>query len=249
MQRSSPSQVEREYFDDRIADEGEFDAFAPEAWETLRRRFDEFVPPVSALRILDVGAGTGQSRKVYERTQVSYIGSDLSWSCVRTASSSLGGRWLQADALTLPFGNESFDVVAFSSVLHHIPAMTSALREAMRVLRPGGYAFAFDPNLRHPAMALLRHPKSPLYIRAGVSPNERPLLPRELRAAFSAAGFESIHTRCQSGIAYRHVAPRLINALLALYNGVDRAVEWSGLGRLIGTFVVTTARKPEQARV
>ena len=33
----------------------------------------------------------------------------------------------------------------------------------------------------HPAMALFRHPKSPLYSRNGVSADERPLLPRALR--------------------------------------------------------------------
>ena len=95
-------------------------------------------------------------------------------------------RWLVADATALPFAVGSFDVVAFSSVLHHVPDFPAALREAVRVLRPGGRAFAFDPNALNPAMALLRVPESPFYSASGVSPNERPLLPSMLRRSFGS---------------------------------------------------------------
>src|SRR5437667_81934 len=79
----------------------------------------------------------------------------------------------------------------------------AALTEAARVLRPGGWAFAFDPNLLHPAMLLFRHPRSPLYNSRGVTPDERPLHPRVLRDDFAAAGFAGLGQRCQSDIPYR----------------------------------------------
>src|SRR5205085_1793037 len=151
--------------------------------------------------------------------------------------------WLTADARALPFAANCFDVVAFSSVLHHIPDFPAALREALRVLRPGGRAFAFDPNLLHPAMALFRHPRSPLYSLQGVSPDERPLLPAVLRRAFRDAGFIDLRQRGQSDIPYRYVAPRLLNAALSLYNAGDWLWEHAGLGRWFGTFVVTCGRK------
>ena len=109
---------------------------------------------------------------------------------------------------------------------------------------PGGHAFGFDPNLLHPAMALFRWPKSPFYIAEGVSPNESPLLPRTLRRAFAAAGYENVRQRCRSGVAYREVAPRVLNALLRFYNAADRAFDAVGLGRWFGTFVLTCGRKP-----
>ena len=105
--------------------------------------------------------------------------------------------------------------------------------------------FAFDPNLLHPAMALFRHPRSPLYQTAGVSPNERPLLPSALRQAVVGAGFIGLRQHCQSNIAYRKVAPRLLNALLGAYNVADRLWEHFGLGRWFGAFIVTAADKPD----
>jgi SAM-dependent methyltransferase len=195
------------------------------------------------VRLLDVGCGTGRSRQIYAPAVARYAGVDVSLRSLRLAHARSAGWWLQADALRLPFAARAFDVVAFSSVLHHLPDRTMALAEAHRVLRPGGSVFAFDPNLRHPAMLLFRHPRSPLYRAEGVSPDERPLLPGELDADFRRAGFTAIGQRCQSDIPYRTVAPRGLARLLPLYNRADWLWEHAGLGRWLGTFVVTWARK------
>lgn len=200
------------------------------------------------LRILDVGCGTGQSLRIYRERAGLYVGIDLSLGALRLAGARFGeASWMQADALRLPFRGSSFDVVAFSSVLHHIGDRRdrgTALAEARRVLSPGGWAFAFDPNLLHPAMLLFRHPRSPLYSSDGVSPDERPLLPSALRRDFAAAGFAAIGQRCQSDIPYRQVAPRGLDAMLGLYNRADWLWERIGLGRWLGTFVVTWGRRP-----
>jgi SAM-dependent methyltransferase len=232
------------YFDRLVAAAGDFNPFADRGWETLARRFAAAVPG-TGLRVLDVGCGTGRSRRIYRDRSERYAGIDLSLGALRLARQRFAdAAWLQADALRLPVRAASFDVVAFSSVLHHVPDRRAALAEALRVLRPGGWAFAFDPNLLHPAMLLFRHPRSPLYNPEGVSPDEQPLLPRTVRADFAAAGFTAIGQRCQSDLPYRAVAPRGLDALLPLYNRADWLWERSGLGRWLGTFVVTWARRP-----
>jgi ubiquinone/menaquinone biosynthesis C-methylase UbiE len=54
-----------------------------------------------------------------------------------------------ADAERLPYPDDSFDLVAGHAVLHHIPDVELALREVLRVLRPGGrFVFAGEPT-RH----------------------------------------------------------------------------------------------------
>jgi ubiquinone/menaquinone biosynthesis C-methylase UbiE len=234
-------------FDRLVEETGDFNPFTDRGWETLAHRFAAAVPGTSKLRVLDVGCGTGQSRRIYasrcDRGGY-YAGLDLSLSALRLAKRRSQGDWLQADALCLPCCAASFDLVAFSSVLHHLPDRRGALAEAARVLRPGGWVFAFDPNLLHPAMLLFRHPRSPLYNPEGVSPDEQPLLPRTLRDDFAAAGLTRIGQRCQSDIPYRAVAPRGFHALLPIYNRADWLWERIGLGRWLGTFVVTWGRRP-----
>lgn len=43
-----------------------------------------------------------------------------------------------ADAVSLPFADESFDIVAAHYMLYHVPDPRQALHEFRRVLRPGG---------------------------------------------------------------------------------------------------------------
>lgn len=252
FERQTPSaerlarERESAYFDSLIEEEGDFDPFAERGWETLARRFREMVPLAGPVRLLDVGCGTAQSRRLYIARCRRYVGIDLSRSALGKASSRFpGSTWLRGDAARLPFADGQLDVVTFSSVLHHIEDLALPVREALRVLRPGGYAFAFDPNLFHPAMALFRHPRSLMYTSKGVSPNERPLAPKQLRRAFLAAGFEGIRQRCQADIPYRAVTPKLLNAVLGVYNSCDRLMEFCGLGRWFGTFVITVGRKPQ----
>lgn len=233
------------YFDRLIDEHGDFNPFADRSWRTLATRFQAVSHGARFARMLDIGCGTGQSYRIYASQADDYVGLDLSLGAVQSASRRHPNlAWLQADGTHLPFEDGTFDLVAFSSVLHHVPDMPQALAEALRVLRPGGLVFALDPNLLHPAMLLFRHPRSPLYRPHGVSPDEQPLLPSKLRRAFHQAGFRSIGQRCQSDIPYRYVAPRAMNALLPAYNVVDRLWELSGVGRWCGTFVVTWARAP-----
>lgn len=52
-----------------------------------------------------------------------------------------------ADAERLPYPDATFDLVAGHAVLHHIPDVERALREVVRVLKPGGrFVFAGEPT-------------------------------------------------------------------------------------------------------
>ena len=177
--------------------------------------------------VLDVGCGTGRSQAIYADFARRYVGIDLS------EHELIAGRnrqpelaWVRGDGCMLPFATERFDAVCFSAVLHHIPDFSPALREAIRVLRPGGHVFAFDPNLLNPAMALFRCPRSPLYSQNGVSPNERPLTPGHLRRAFAAAGIVDIQQRARriSLIARWRQASERVSFLVQFRRLADGAV-------------------------
>ncbi|MET0741399.1 MAG: class I SAM-dependent methyltransferase [Candidatus Nanopelagicales bacterium] len=52
-----------------------------------------------------------------------------------------------ADAETLPYDDESFDLVVGHAVLHHIPDVAQAMSEVLRVLKPGGrFVVAGEPT-------------------------------------------------------------------------------------------------------
>ena len=52
-----------------------------------------------------------------------------------------------ADAETIPYEDDSFDLVVGHAVLHHIPDVPAAFREVLRVLKPGGrFVFAGEPT-------------------------------------------------------------------------------------------------------
>jgi len=52
----------------------------------------------------------------------------------------------QGDAIAIPLPANSFDVVTCQTVLMHLPRPADALREMLRILRPGGLLLCVEPN-------------------------------------------------------------------------------------------------------
>jgi ubiquinone/menaquinone biosynthesis C-methylase UbiE len=91
-------------------------------------------------RVLDVGFGTGISLKHYP-AEVDVVGIDLSPGMLGIARRAIQGRSVELlvmDAEHLAFPERSFDSVAFNLCLCTIPDPLRAVREGVRVVRPGG---------------------------------------------------------------------------------------------------------------
>ncbi len=103
---------------------------------------------------LEIGSGTGffllnlMQAGVATRGQVSDLSPGMVEAAVRNGTAlglDVGGR--VADAESIPYDDASFDLVVGHAVLHHIPDVELALREVLRVLRPGGrFVFAGEPT-------------------------------------------------------------------------------------------------------
>ncbi|MHB1062940.1 MAG: demethylmenaquinone methyltransferase [Georgenia sp.] len=90
-------------------------------------------------RVLDLAAGTGTSSEEYADAGIDVVPCDFS-----TGMMAVGKRrrpdlpFVAGDAMALPFADETFDAVTISFGLRNVADTERALREMLRVTRPGG---------------------------------------------------------------------------------------------------------------
>jgi len=114
----------------------------------------------SGKRVLDLGCGTGQPAVRLARAAgvdvvgVTISGAQVELATQRAAAEGLADRvrFKHANAMALPFPDDSFDAAWSIESLLHMPDRLTALRELARVLRPGGRVVLADPVLRYPDM-------------------------------------------------------------------------------------------------
>ncbi len=220
---------------------GEYDAkwgidFGPIGQRQVRAKLrkalgDEQATPFGDA--LEIGAGTGYfslnllQMGLIERATATDISAGMLATLSRSAAElGLEVETVRTEAETLPFDDQSFDLVFGHAILHHVPNLGRAFGEFARVLRPGGtIAFCGEPSRYGDRLAAV--PK-----RAGqlVAPAWRRLIgasaaswtteeecdgdhelesevdvhafsPDGLRAIARAAGFEGVRLRGEELIA------------------------------------------------
>lgn len=102
--------------------------------------------------VLDIGTGTGVVACTLAKFGCRVRAIDHSPEMVaiaksRAAEAGLSSRieFLIGDSERLQFEDASFDAVTIQGMLHHLPAMEPTVREAVRVLRPGGELYISEP--------------------------------------------------------------------------------------------------------
>jgi ubiquinone/menaquinone biosynthesis C-methylase UbiE len=99
----------------------------------------------SGMRVLEVACGTGIVTERLLRRLAGHgtlVATDLNEAMVACGQARLPGRpgleWRQADGASLPFPDRSFDAVVCQFGLMFFPDKAAGVREARRLLRPGG---------------------------------------------------------------------------------------------------------------
>jgi demethylmenaquinone methyltransferase / 2-methoxy-6-polyprenyl-1,4-benzoquinol methylase len=105
-------------------------------------------------RVLDLAAGTATSSAALARTGADVVGCDFSLGMLRAAKPYEGVSLVAGDALRLPFRDASFDAVTISFGLRNTQDVDVALRELLRVTRPGGRLVVCE--FSHPTWAPFR---------------------------------------------------------------------------------------------
>lgn len=145
--------------------------------ESVAAAFHEQVVAATGLcasdRVLDVGAGTGTLSGAFLRSGYRYVGLDSSAEMLARFRGRLARgdsvALAQGDAASLPFAEAGFDLVLALRSLGIVPGWRRAVRECLRVLRPGGSLVAGridrGPQSLH---ALLRSERNRLLAAFGV---------------------------------------------------------------------------------
>jgi ubiquinone/menaquinone biosynthesis C-methylase UbiE len=177
----------------------------PLIFESYARDLSQRVAELKPRDVLEIAAGTGvATRAIASRLPdaTRLTATDLNQPMLdyarRKQPRGKHVEWRQADALALPFEDNSFDVAVCQFGAMFFPDKVRAYREARRVLRPGGYfIFSVWDRIAENEFAdtiteglACRFPSEPPRFLARVPHGHHDIT--EIRANLSWAGFEDI---------------------------------------------------------
>lgn len=126
---------------DTIADE--FSATRERLTWPETARFREFVE--DGAHILDIGCGNGRAYQLFEGMAIAYDGIDVSRKLIAHAkrlNDDILMEFTVGSMMAIPSEDGQYDAAVALAVFHHIPSerfRVQALRESLRVLKPGGW--------------------------------------------------------------------------------------------------------------
>jgi demethylmenaquinone methyltransferase/2-methoxy-6-polyprenyl-1,4-benzoquinol methylase len=114
--------------------------------------------------MLDLGAGTGDLAReaLKQHPNARIVAVDFTLEMMRVGQNNGSLPWSAADALNLPFGENSFDAVVSGFLMRNVGDIQGALKEQYRTLKPGGRIVILDTtkpkrNLLTPLIWLHMH--------------------------------------------------------------------------------------------
>ena len=161
-------------------------------WDPLHlQRIDRLMALEPGERVLEIGCGQGHLTKRLAERGVDVVGIDANPSAPDVAETS---RVVCMNAEALDFDDAQFDAIVSVHAIEHIPALDEALREAARVLRPGGRALFIYPA--EPIMGLYAIPTSVILYGTPFKARTvhcHKLWPSKLRRMMEPHGLEETH--------------------------------------------------------
>ena len=165
----------------------------------LHERFARFVGGLGEFRhVLELGCGFGKSAlplaRQFPKAQIKAV--DLSAPCLELAAAEAAQAevsnvvYEQADLRHTGYADGAFDLVTSTMVLHELdtPALRESLREARRVLAPGGKLVHLDFQVQDPFLEFIHYG----HARRNNEPYMEEINRLDLEAELRRAGFDEV---------------------------------------------------------
>jgi ubiquinone/menaquinone biosynthesis C-methylase UbiE len=172
----------------------------------------------SRIRVLDFGAGVGASTPHFQQAfpDATVVCADVSMRSLKVGHARFANasQFVCFDGTTLPFVDNSFDLVFAACVFHHIPGAqhVALMREFARIVAPQGRVMIFEHNPLNPITRRI-------VADCPFDENAVLIAARELRERMHMAGY-------QCDVAFRLFFPNFLRRLRFL----ERWLRWLPLG-------------------
>ena len=175
-------------------------------------------------RCLDVAAGTGMSTEELARSGAYAVGADMSFGMLSVGRRVRPGMpMVAANAVALPFADNTFDAVTISFGLRNIAEAGTALAEMARVTRPGGRLIVCEfsappsPVFRRVYLGYLMRALPAVARRVSANPDAYVYLAESIRAWPDQAGLADLIRRSGwTSVGWRN----LTGGIVALHRAV-----------------------------
>jgi len=209
-------------------------------WARRCRSFKEFIGGHQS-RVLEIGCGTGLFTTELVRTDNRIFAIDISETLIMRAKarvSSANVNFIVGNACDTGFKSGSLDFIVGSSSLHHLE-VDSALKEFLRILKPGGGVMFTEPNMMNPQVALTKGVPS-IKRRAGDSPDETAFFRWQIAKKLRGFGFAEVSVE-----PFDFVHPHTPAWLLHATERLAAVLEKTPLVRWIAGSLIIRCRKED----
>jgi SAM-dependent methyltransferase len=193
-----------------------------EIWERLRTAALRYLPGREGLEIVDVGSGGGWLAARLEKRRVTVTSVDLSHRNLVRIRDRYDSQGVVGSGTQLPIASGSVDAVIASEVIEHLNEPDEAIREFVRILKPGGRVIITTPYREKIKYHLCIHCNKPTPINAHLHSFDE----KRLTASFSSAGCSVILYRRigNKGMLYLRIYYLLRWLPFPVWSVIDRVV-------------------------
>lgn len=200
-------------------------------------------------KVLDYGCGRGSDTCKLAKHGAEVVGIDISDVGIQLGRQQAEEHGLAdsivfsvGDCESLCFADDSFDMLCGKDILHHLQ-LDKAMREATRVLKPGGRAVFLESLGHNPAINLYRR-VTPQFRSADEHPLKKKDL-RQIEQSFENVSYEFFYLFSLLAVPFRNT--RYFPLILRWLENIDQKIfNWLPSLRLMAWLVIITCEGPRK---